>query len=242
MSDEQSRGERTRRLRQLGSVLLLAAVVVVALVLASGGGGKKKGRDGKRAGGTPNAGTLFSGIPQNGVTLGNPAARVTLEEYADLQCPFCRDYSVQVLPALVKSYVRTGKVKLVFRNISFIGPDSTRAAQLAAAAGRQQKLWPFIDSFYASQQAENSGYATDAFLRRVATGVPGLDVVRAFRDRTLPAVAAELRDSRARAKRAKVQSTPAFFLSAAGRAPIVLNPQSLTPEAFAPALDKALSG
>ena len=46
---------------------------------------------------------------------------------------------------------------MVFRNLSFIGPDSERAARLAAAAGLQDRLWQFTDLIFRNQGAENSG-------------------------------------------------------------------------------------
>jgi len=56
---------------------------------------------------------------------------------------------------------------------------------MAAAAASQDRLWPFVDAFYRSQGSENSGYADDAFLRRVGTAA-GLDVDTALRDRDAP--------------------------------------------------------
>ena len=62
------------------------------------------------------------GIPQAGVVLGDPNAPVTLVEWADLQCPFCREWSTAAFPALVHDYVRTGKLQIVFRGLAFLGP------------------------------------------------------------------------------------------------------------------------
>jgi hypothetical protein len=60
--------------------------------------------------------------------LGNPNAPVTMIEFADLQCPFCRDYALNALPAIVQEYVRPGKVKLVFGGISFLARLGDRTA------------------------------------------------------------------------------------------------------------------
>ena len=102
--------------------------------------------------------------------LGDPDAPVTVTEYVDLQCPICAEASKQTLPTLINDYVRTGKVKLQARTLSFLGPDSVRAAQVAAGAREQGRLWPFLETFYAAQGTENSGYVTDDFLREVADG------------------------------------------------------------------------
>ena len=81
---------------------------------------------------------MLAGIPQSGIYLGNPAAPVPLVEFADLQCPFCREYTLQTLPQLVQDYVRTGKVRMEFRNLSFLGKDSVTAGRAAAAARRSR--------------------------------------------------------------------------------------------------------
>ena len=52
---------------------------------------------------------------------------VTLVEYADLRCPFCAQFALEVLPTIVRRYVRTGRVKIEYRGISFIGDDSRTA-------------------------------------------------------------------------------------------------------------------
>ena len=49
---------------------------------------------------------MLAGIPQSGIHLGSPSAPVRLVEFADLQCPFCREYTLQTLPQLVQDYVR----------------------------------------------------------------------------------------------------------------------------------------
>ena len=102
--------------------------------------------------------------------LGDPDAPVTVTEYVDLQCPICAEASKQTLPTLINDYVKTGKVKLQARTLSFLGPDSVRAAKVAAGAQEQGRLWAFLETFYASQGTENSGYVTDDFLREVVAG------------------------------------------------------------------------
>src|SRR5947199_6085293 len=135
-----------------------------------------------------------------------------MTESADLQCPFCRRYTTDVLPTLVRDYVRTGKVKMVFRDIAFLGSDSVTAGRAAAAAGEQNKLWQFIDVFYGKQEDENSGYVTDAFIRGVAQDVPGLNVSRLMTDRKAPATMQDIAQARAEGHAVRISSTPSFFL------------------------------
>jgi protein-disulfide isomerase len=173
--------QRRRRLMTLGGVLAAAAVVVVVAIVVSSGGGDDKASDRPQAAqtasgaipGQKESAEMLAGIPQKGIYLGKSDAPVRLVEFADLQCPICREYALQSLPQLVQDYVRTGKVRMEFRNLSFLGPDSITAGRAAAAAARQNKLWNFTDVLYYNQGEENSGYVTPSFLDRInkAAGV-----------------------------------------------------------------------
>ena len=140
-AEEQKKAQRKKRMLQLGGVLAAAIVIVVIAVVVSSGGSSNRGSSKGTAIGKDQTAQLLGGIPQNGSTLGNPKAPVTIHEFADLQCPFCRAYTIQQFPSIVGKYVQTGKVKMVFENYAFIGPDSLTAARAAEAAGKQNKLW-----------------------------------------------------------------------------------------------------
>ncbi len=201
------RRERLRRLTILAVVVALASAAVAIAIVAS-----SSGDDAGPA--TPaEASALFAGIPQDGVTLGDPDAPVALEEFADLQCPFCAQHAQEVLPTLIDEYVRSGQVRLVYRNLAFLGPDSETGATFVAAAAAQDKLWPVVERFYANQGAENSGYVTDAFLDDIAAGVPGLDRDRLEGDRDGAAVDRQLAEARDRASAMAVDSTPSFVVT-----------------------------
>jgi protein-disulfide isomerase len=215
-----ARARQRKRLFQLGGALALAAAIIVVIVIATGGGSSDDGKPALRAGetvaGSRDAVARFAGIDQRGITLGDPRAPVTMVEFADLQCPFCRDYTATTFPTLVDQYVRTGKVKMEFRNLAFIGTDSTRAAQMAEAVGQQNQLWPFIDTFYANQETENSGFVTDEFLRRIAGAIPGVDVQRAYDDRGVASVQRQLDEASSEATRFGITGTPSFLIGRTG--------------------------
>ena len=204
---------RRRRLTRLGAVLAAAAIVVAILVAVSGPG-RDASSSTAAAGGAAGAATneLLAGVPQNGIRLGNPSAPVRVVEFADLQCPFCAEFSERVLPQVVRDYVRPGQVRMEFRGLAFIGPDSERAARVVEAAGRQDRLWNVLGAFYANQGRENSGYATDAFLRRIVGAVPGLDAGRVFAERGGDAVTRQLSAAQDLATTSGVQSTPTFLV------------------------------
>jgi protein-disulfide isomerase len=118
--------------------------------------------------------------------------------------------------------------------LAFRGADALRGARAAAVAADQDRLWQFADLFFLQQGEENSGYADDAFLARIArqagvqAGAPGSEAL--------------LREAARRAERFGVDSTPAFVLVQDGREPQVLEVSALDGETVARALDEALAG
>jgi protein-disulfide isomerase len=198
------------RTRRLVAAAALAAVVVAAAAVASSSGGQPAAPVATPA--------LFRGIPEHGGVLGDPRAPVTLTEYVDLQCPVCAAAARETLPRLVRDYVRTGKAKLDVRTLSFIGPDSERAARFAAGAAEQRRLWPFLEAFYAAQGPENSGYVTDEHLRSVAAAA-GVDAGAALEFAGSAAAQEPLNRANADAQRLGIDSTPAFTVARGARAP-----------------------
>ena len=87
---------------------------------------------------------LLAGIPQSANALGQPAAPLTLAYFADLQCPYCRDFSLDVLPSIVERWVAAGKLRIEYRALQTAthDPEVFVAQQVAAlAAGTQAKAW-----------------------------------------------------------------------------------------------------
>jgi protein-disulfide isomerase len=163
-----SGADRRSRLLQLAAgaaFLALAAVLVLIVITAAGSGdGGDTDIEGRAA-----VAKLLDGIPQRQMSLGDPEAPVELIEFGDLQCPVCAAYSEDVLPEIMETQVRKGNVKIDFRNLTIIGPESVGAGAAALAAGEQGRGWSFVDLFYRNQGDENSGYADDdAFLRALA--------------------------------------------------------------------------
>jgi protein-disulfide isomerase len=237
-----ARARRRQRLWILGGVLALAAVIVVIVAVAAGGGdGDRPGlRAGESLPGQVEANQRFAGIPQDGISLGDPRAPVTMVEFADLQCPFCRQYTEQALPTLVADYVRTGRLRMVFRNVVIIDQDSHLAAEMAAAAGLQDKLWEYVDVFYANQGEEHSGYVTDAFLERIGRAVRGLDVDRALADRKLPKVQTQIQQAQAEMQLAALTGTPSFLVGPTGGRLEAFQVGSFAPEQFTSQIDAVL--
>ncbi len=216
-----------------GALAVAAALVLVAVVF----------RDGSDNGGEPTpplAPTVdFTGIPQDGAILGDPAATVRLIEYADLQCPGCRQYALTVFPGIVDDYVRPGRVQAEFRGYPFLGEDSFKAQRFVSAAGLQDRLWNLQEALYRNQGAENSGWVTDDLIRELATEIDGLDVEQLFVDAESDEIGQAVDDGVAQAEAAGVPGTPTFFIQLGNEEPYMLQ-SGLTTEQFRAALDDAL--
>ena len=217
----------------------MVVALVIASQLSSAEKSNAKPATAQLLGVADNA-SLLAGIPQHGAVLGASKAPVTLVEYADLQCPYCGEFSRNALPTLIQEYVHTGKVRLVFRGLAFVGPESESALRAALAAESQHRLWNFMHLLYENQGAENSGWVTDGFIRSVAAGVAGVNVTRLVADAQSPAVTEEIAAAQRLATSEGVNSTPSFFVGHTGGVLTALKVQSLDPAAFRPTLDRLL--
>jgi len=207
-----SRRRRTWRL--LGATAVAAVAVAIAAAVSASGGDSEPPVAGS------DAARLVAGIPESDGVLGDPDAPITVTEFVDPQCPICAQASEQALPHLINTYVKTGKVKLQARTLSFLGPDSVKAAKFAAGAAEQGKLWAFLETFYASQGAENSGYVTDDFLRGIAKAA-GVDADAAFEYAETAGAQKFLDTADGDAQALGVDSTPTFVMNRNGTNQII---------------------
>jgi len=103
----------------------------------------------------------FRGRP----TLGQADAPVTIVEFSDYQCPYCKRYATTVFPNLKRDYIDTGKVRYVFRDfpLTQIHPQAPKAHEAGHCAGEQDRYWDMHDLMFKNQKnlsvAELSGYA-----------------------------------------------------------------------------------
>jgi protein-disulfide isomerase len=143
-------------------------------------------------------------------TAGAPArgpadAAVTLVVFADFRCPYCR----QMLPVLERLLAaHPQELRLVFKNLPVVSPDSGRAAIAALAAGRQGRFWEMHDRLFALQGAP----LEERLVLREAQQL-GLDVELLRADLRRPELRAAVEADRAEAERLGVSGTPAFFVN-----------------------------
>lgn len=214
--------------------ILIAAVLIAGAVIFGvfykGGSGSAAGGGVANVGGTAAAGTGAATAPtvntsvmtlgSRDAILGNANAPVTMIEYGDYQCPFCgEEFFAQTEPLIVQNYVNTGKVRFVFRDFAFLGPESTVAANAAQCAEDQNKLWPYHDALYTAKVAddakggsEDDGFFSTAELLKLGQQV-GLNMttftscVNNNSDANI--VAQEKSDATAQG----VNSTPTFYIN-----------------------------
>jgi protein-disulfide isomerase len=224
--------------RSLYIVIAVAAALAGALVAVA-----LLSRDDDGSNGSSGSSTALvdvNGIPQAGAVLGDPDANVTLIEYADLQCPACREYTEQVVPTLVDDYVRPGRVKAEFRGLRFLGDDSDKALRFVIAAGLQDRLWNLQEALYRNQGGENSGWVTDDLVRELAGEIEGLDVDRMFADADSAAVTELIEEDEAQAQADQVPGTPTLLVQIGGEEPYMIQ-IGFDPAALSAALDDALA-
>lgn len=209
------------KLDRLAPVLAIvggAIVLVVALVVASQISNNSNKPSAENIN-TDSVADMLRGIPQQGIYLGNPKAKLTLVEFSDPQCPYCGDWARDTLPSLVQKYVRSGKLLVEYRGLAFLDDrsptkDSDLLLQLAQAAGLQNKLWNVVELEFENQGTENSGYASDPFLKGIAQAVDGLDADKALATANTNAVVPMIDAAKqlALAKIGKSISTPTFLI------------------------------
>lgn len=177
-------------------------------------------------------------VAATGPSLGSAAAPVTIIEFGDFQCPFCRAFWRDTLPQLTKNYLDTGKARLVYRNfpLTQLHPSAQIAATAGECALEQNEFWQMHDEMFRQQDKQGPGTVafTAADLKAWAK-TAGLNTARfnacldAAKYQTV--IQTDLADGAA----AGVGGTPTFFIN--GRTIVGAQPYAI----FAQAIDSALA-
>jgi protein-disulfide isomerase len=133
---------------------------------------------------------------------GNPKGDVTLVEFFDYRCPYCK----QVQPRLQELLAGDRQLRIAYKEFPILGQVSTTAARAGLAAQRQGKYEAFHDAMMAA-----SGQITEDTVYQVADSV-GLDVDRLKRDMSSPPIDAVLKANRALAEALDITGTPGFVI------------------------------
>ncbi|MFQ5521834.1 MAG: DsbA family protein, partial [Candidatus Methylomirabilia bacterium] len=145
-------------------------------------------------------------------SLGRPDAPVTMVEFSDYQCPFCKRHVSTVYPAIKKDYIDTGKLKYVFRDfpIASLHPQAQKAHEAAHCAGEQNRYWAMHDALF-----ENSKDFSLPALKRYAQGI-GLDGERFNACVQSGKYAREIEKEIAAGTKVGVRGTPSFIIGPTG--------------------------
>lgn len=173
-----------------------------------------------------------AGIVSDGFVLGSPDAAVTIDLYEDFQCPACEVWGRTVFPSLASSELASGRARIVFHDMAFLGPESVDAGRAAHAAAQQGRFWDMWATIFANQGRENSGAFSRERLIAMADRL-GLDAARFAADMDSAAARAALDRSRDDAARAGVSSTPTLIIG--GRALVGVQPYADVAAAIAEA-------
>lgn len=191
----------------------LVLIVVIAIV-ASGAFGA-----GGHAAPTPSSSAAPT-FAYGARSVGIAAAPVTIEIWADFQCPFCGLFSHAVEPTLVREEATSGRAIVTFRDFAFLGQESLDAAVAARCAGSQERFWRYHDLLFASQRGENQG----AFSRDVLLSLArfaGLDSPSFTACLADPAIAAAVRSETQEGRTLGVSSTPTLRIVGPGGSELI---------------------
>ena len=246
---EAAKALRRRRLTQLGIVVVIVAAGFVAAIISTNGAGDAKqvapgSIEARTTEGTVNS--LLGGIPQSGNALGQPTAPVTLQYFGDMECSICKDFALGALPSLIQTSVRSGKLRIEYRSLQTATrePEVFKSQQVAAlAAGQQNKLWQFVETFYHEQGEEGSGYVTENYIQGIARQVTGLNLSQWTNARNETVLAGQLSADAQAANTVGLNGTPSFLIGRTGRTMKTLAYTSLTdPTSFNEAIKQLSRG
>ena len=114
----------------------------------------------------------FSKLVENGSpVMGNINAPITILEWGDYQCTFCYKFHQNTLDIINEDFIKTGKVKFIFKDFPLNGPDSKLAAEASYCAQDQEKYWQYHDELYKNWGGERTGWITRESLTKFAETV-----------------------------------------------------------------------
>ena len=113
-----------------------------------------------------------SKLIQNGSPiLGDPTASITILEWGDYQCTYCYKFHKNTLEIIENDFIKTGKVKLIFKDFPLNGPDSKLAAEATYCAEDQGKYWEYHNEVYKNWKGERTGWITNGSLEQFASTI-----------------------------------------------------------------------
>ncbi|MDH5463186.1 MAG: DsbA family protein [Nitrosopumilus sp.] len=144
--------------------------------------------------------------------LGDASSPVTIVEFGDYQCPFCKRWNENTKPAIEKNLIETGKASLIYVDFPIIGPDSITIHAGSYCAGEQGLYWEYHDFVYANQGHENGGWARSENLKLLVSGIDGLNTDSFNECLDSKKYEQRINDNKKIASDAGARSTPTFIV------------------------------
>ncbi|MBI4088560.1 thioredoxin domain-containing protein [Candidatus Kaiserbacteria bacterium] len=148
--------------------------------------------------------------------IGQEDAPAAILAWGDFQCPFCKRWETETLPLIMEEYVEKGKVKIVYLDFAFLGPDSTTAGEYNRAIW---KLYPdkyeeWRAAMYKAQDEEHGGFGNAASIDELNASISGIDAAKVAADVRANASAyqALLDADKAEAQKVGIGATPSFVI------------------------------
>jgi protein-disulfide isomerase len=145
-------------------------------------------------------------------TLGSLNSTITIIEYSDFQCPFCAVFAKKIFPRLNEEYIKTKKVKFIFRNFAFLGEESNFAAQASECAYQQDRFWEYHEYLFSNQKGENKGEFSKKNLKKFAKEL-GLNTEKFNKCLQEEKYKNEVEKDRLSGESLRVNSTPTIFIN-----------------------------
>jgi protein-disulfide isomerase len=148
--------------------------------------------------------------PANGKAVGSPKAPITIEVFSDFECPACKGLHDEALRLLVKDYVVTGKVYLIYRDFPLpLHKYSRLAASYACAAARIGRYAEVADALFLNQTAWSVDGRVEQTVVKALTPTEAAEVRKLFTD---PSITAEIQHDIELGKAAGINQTPTMIV------------------------------
>jgi protein-disulfide isomerase len=224
------------------SIVIAGIIIGASLIVAFGGGGSSAAQ-----GARPVVDVNVEDIDiSNAPYVGEKNAPVTLVAWADYQCPFCKAVEVghpqiptkPAYPILMDEYVKTGKLRIVFKDFAFLSEDSTTAALYGRAVWDlyPQAYYEWRDAMFLAQDEEHGGFGNEETILQLSRTIAGIDAsaLKAAVAKNKDAYTKIIEADRNEAAKFGITGTPGFVTGE------VLLPGAVGPEEFKAAIEAQL--
>ena len=204
-------GKKSRKTKPSNSKTKFVIVGIIAVVIVAGIAAISMNPDSIKAD-NPRITKLSLDTRGGSPVLGDASSPVTIVEFGDYQCPFCKRWNETVKPALEQNLIKTGKASLIYVDYPIIGHDSITVHAGSYCAAEQGLYWKYHDFAYANQGHENDGWANSENLKLLVSGIDGLDADSFDECIDSKKYEQRVKDNKKIASDAGARSTPTFIL------------------------------